>query len=309
MAPPTISDMASEPMTSIRSKAATTAPSAPRATARRWPGGRRRGGARRPDRPCPEPARARWLPVGAGSCRSFAASSRSRGSHSGTSSPASLIRSASSRPIGTSTWTRSTPAATSAVASPSAAWTLGSWRVTPNHGRAPRRACRSSRCGPSAGHRTVRSQRVASRVASASATVRRSCSRRSSLSSDRSIVPAATSRASCCGSRSYSRGPSRRAARSPPRGCAGRMPASDRRSRRRAVARRQRARSPRTGAGPPVPARSSSTPERERPMPGQGSARRRRGRAAPSLRSSAQYGLGRITNRAARQAVRGEEPR
>ena len=72
-------------------------------------------------------------------------------------------------------------------------------------------AGRPRRASPMVSRRTVRwasirsiGRRRRAACASASATARRSGSRRSSLSSARSIAPEAMSIASCCGSRSYS---------------------------------------------------------------------------------------------------------
>ena len=169
----TISAIASDAIRSIRSKAATTAPSgAPRAgvavASRTY--ARRRAAARSIARR--KRVIARWLPVGADSVGSTppAPPPASRGCHSGTSRPASVSRSASSRPIGTSTRIRSMPAAIRLAASSSAASTSGSRRVTPSHGRS------ASPSIPIVSRRTVRwaSMRsiaaVASRWASASAT-------------------------------------------------------------------------------------------------------------------------------------------
>ena len=97
------------------------------------------------------------------------------------------------------------PAAIRLVASWRAASTSGSRKVTPSHGRS------ASPSIPMVSRRTVRWASIRSiaalarRCASASATTRRSCSRSSSLSRARSIVPDAMSIASWCGSRSYSR--------------------------------------------------------------------------------------------------------
>ncbi len=201
-----ISARGSETVMSIRSNAATTALSGiPRAggtiDSRTYPR-RRAAASSRSSRRLPS---ARWLPLGACSRRSSSwRSVPARGCQIGASLPARRRRSLSSRPIGTSIWSRSAPASTAWRASCSAPPRSGSPIAAPIHGRLG---------SPSTAISSVRAVRLASirsiaaptrRRASSSAIARRSGSRRRAASKPRSTAPDATSRASRWGSRSYS---------------------------------------------------------------------------------------------------------
>ena len=114
------------------------------------------------------------------------------------------MRSASSRLGGTSTRTSSAPASIATRASSSASTIAGETSAAPSHGR--RRVAEDVEQLPARGAVGVDPvERGAGEPRGVrDATARRSDSARSSASSPRSTLPAATSSASSCGARSYS---------------------------------------------------------------------------------------------------------
>ena len=209
---------------------------------------------------------ARWLPVGAVRC------ARVRGRRWSRGPPLGHLETRVGQPVGQlapdrdldaeEVDTRGDQAATSSRA-PSMS---GSRRVAPSHGRV------GVAEHPEVSRRTVRwaSMRsmaaLASRWASASAT--RAGRARGAVRLRARGRSRPTRRPSPAGAgRGRTRAaPSRTAGRSRSRGRSGRRATSGRRSRRRVAARRHRARSPRTAAGSPAPARPWSSRGRARPM-------------------------------------------
>ena len=149
--------------------------------------------------------------------------------------PASVSRSASSRPMGISTRSRSTPPATGRPSLSSASSMSGSSSVVPIHGWPGSPSMDRSRDGRSLGIDPLdRGRGEALRPPPPRPPGGRLAQEFASIA--RSTAPAATSRASCCGSRSYS---SRAIANGsvPPPVRSGWRPASGRRRRRERAAR------------------------------------------------------------------------